>query len=142
MKNNVLRNSVIAGALCAFIAVPSFIQAANILPIPARDAKPTLTNSEYSHWSKQYIEQLLKSYDVESIFKGKDLEDFIKEEDYKNIVRLVIDKEYDGSPDAMTREAVVYDLVKIWAQKTGQDLDNIAVIEMLIYSDTDKIDAK
>lgn len=142
MKNNVLRNTIISGALCMFIAIPSFAQAANAQPILTKDAKPILINYEYKHWAKTYIEQLSKNYNVEAIFKGKDLEDYIKEEDYKNIVRLVIDKEYDGAPDAMTREAVVYDLIKIWAQKTGQDLDNIAVIQMVIYSDTNEIDPK
>ncbi|HHW00425.1 MAG TPA: hypothetical protein GXX36_12830 [Clostridiaceae bacterium] len=141
-KNNVFRNAVVAGTLCAFIAVPSFVQAANIRPILAEDVKPIIIYGQYNHWSKPYIEKLLKNYNVESIFKDKDLESYIKEEEYKNIVKLVIDEEYDGSPDAMTREAVVYDLMKLWAKKTGQDLDNIAVIQMLIYSDTDKIDAK
>jgi len=142
MKTHVLRNAIITGTLCAFIAIPSVTQAANIQPALAKDAKPILINSEYKHWSKTYIEQLSKSYNVEPIFRGKDLEDYIKEEDYKNIVRLVIDQEYDRSPDAMTREAVVYDLVRIWAQKTGQNLDDIMVIQMLIYTDTEKIDAK
>ena len=30
----------------------------------------------------------------------------------------------------------------MWAQKTGRDLESIPVIKMLIYSDTDSIDAK
>lgn len=42
----------------------------------------------------------------------------------------------------MTREAIVHELTKIWAEKTGQDLDEIATIKMIIYSDTDQIDAK
>ena len=53
-----------------------------------------------------------------------------------------MDAEYNGAPDAMTREAVVYELMKVWAEKTGQDLDQIATIKMIIYSDTEQFDPK
>ncbi len=143
MKKNALRNTVITGALCVFLAAPSFVQAANMQIISADDiAKPIPISYQYKHWAMPYIERLSENYDVESIFEGKGLEDYITEEDYINIVRLTIDKEYDRKPDAMTREAVVYDLMKIWAEKTGQDLDDIAVILMLIYTDTHEIDPK
>lgn len=90
------------------------------------------------HWSQVFIDQLSKDYNVESIFSEKDLNTAIKAEDYQNIVRMVLDAEYNGTPDAMTREAVVYELMKIWADKTGQNLDEIATIRMIIYSDTEK----
>ena len=137
-----LKNSIIAGALCTVLTVPLFAQAASIQPIPADAIKAAPISYKLKHWSETYIDQLSKNHDVDFVFKGKNLNAPIKLEDFQSLVKLIIDEEYVGTPDSLAREAVVYELAKIWAEKTGKDLDNIAVIKMIIYSDTGKIDAK
>jgi hypothetical protein len=94
------------------------------------------------HWAKAYTDQLSSRYAVDSVFKGKDLDAAASMQDFQSLVRLVFDKDYKGVPDSMSREAIVHEFTRLWAEKTGQKLDDIAVIKMLIYSDTDKIDAK
>jgi len=35
--------------------------------------------------------------------------------EFQKIVQLVLDEKYEGSPDKMTREAVVHEFAQIWA---------------------------
>lgn len=95
-----------------------------------------------NHWAEFYLDNLSDNSVVEKIFKGKDLNSVITLEDFQNLVKLVIDKQYNDRPDSITREAVVHELTEIWADKTGRDLDRIPVIKMLIYSDTEEINVK
>jgi len=142
MKNNILKNTIIAGTLCTVLVVPSFANEMTVRPISAEDIVVIPINYTYSHWSEAYIDQLSRNYAVESVFQNKDLNAAITVDDFQNLIRLTIDKEYDVTPDSMAREVVVHELTKIWAQKTGQDLDQIATIKMIIYPDTHDIDAK
>ncbi|PKM51401.1 MAG: hypothetical protein CVV02_07290 [Firmicutes bacterium HGW-Firmicutes-7] len=141
MKYNILRNTIITGTLCAVLVFPSFAQDANA-PILVERAEVIPISYVKDHWSIIYIDQLLDKHDVQTIFNNKELNAFISIEDFKTIVKLIIDEAYDSEPEAMTREAVVYELAKIWADKTDQNLENIPVIKMLIYPDTNEIDAK
>lgn len=142
MKKNILRNTIIAGALSTVLVVPSLAQNANILPISTKDVEIIPISYKFDHWAEIHKEKLLSSYDVESIFKDKDFNAAITLEDFKNLVKLSINQEYDKGPDEVTREAVVYELTKIWAEKTGKNLETVPVIKMLIYPDTDQIDTK
>ena len=81
-------------------------------PLQSKDLQTTSIGYEIKHWSRQYIDQLLENYDVESIFFEKDLNEAIKKEDFQNLVKLVIDKDYDRCPDTTSREAVVHELTK------------------------------
>jgi len=141
MRKKIIGSTILTVALSSVLIIPSLGQTTQVTPISAEDAK-IIPISYRMHWSQVFIDQLSKDYNVESIFSEKDLNTAIKAEDYQNIVRMVLDAEYNGTPDAMTREAVVYELMKIWADKTGQNLDEIATIRMIIYSDTEKIDPK
>ncbi|HOJ12727.1 MAG TPA: BsuPI-related putative proteinase inhibitor, partial [Clostridiales bacterium] len=141
-KSKLAKNTIITGALCTALIIPAFVQGVDILSASAKDAKVVPIYYKLSHWADTYIEQLSEKYGVESIFKDKNLEAYITLEDFQNIVRLVINEEYSGAPDTLTREAVVYELAKMWSEETGQVLDQIPVIKMIIYSDTDKIDMK
>jgi len=136
-----IKNTIVAGVLCAALTVPSFVHGAKAEYISAEDAK-TIAASQRVHWAEGYIAQLSENYEVGSIFEGKDLNAAITLQDFKKMVQLVIDKGYDGAPDSLDREAVVHELVRIWADKTGQDLDDIAIIMMTFYTDTEKIDPK
>jgi len=142
MKNNLLRNTIIAGTLCTILTVPSFVQGTKLAPALTGFSEIIPISYKYNHWSEAYLEQLSKNYDINPVFKDKNLDAAISLEDFQYLVKLIVDEEYDSAPDSMAREAVVYELAKIWAKKTGQDLESIPVIKMLIYSDTDKIDAK
>ena len=137
MRKKIIGSTILTVALSSALIIPSLGQTTQVTPISAEDAK-IIPISYRMHWSQVFIDQLSKDYNVESIFSEKDLNTAIKAEDYQNIVRMVLDAEYNGTPDAMTREAVVYELMKIWADKTGQNLDEIATIRMIIYSDTEK----
>lgn len=141
-KNKLIVSTVITGALCTALVMPSFAFGTNSLPVAAYNSEIIPISYKYNHWAEMYIEQLSEKYNVDSIFKDKDLEAYITEEDFLKIVKLVFDEEYDGAPDALTREAIVYELAKIWAQKTNQSLDEIVVIQMIFYEDTAEIDAK
>lgn len=142
MRNSLLRNTIIAGVLCTTLITPAFAQEMRVQSMAGKDMEVIPMSAELNHWAETYIERLSQNYDVESVFKGKNLNGAIEVQDFQKLVQMTIDKEYNGAPDSMAREAVVHELTRIWAEKTGQELDNIAVIKMLIYSDTDQIDAK
>jgi len=141
MRRKIIGSTFLSVALSSMLIVPSFGQDVEVRPVSAV-GNEIIPISYQMHWSQVFIDQLSKDYDTDSIFGGKDLNTAVEAEDYQNIVRIVLDAEYKGAPDTMTREAVVYELMKIWADKTGQDLDQIATIRMIIYSDTDQIDPK
>lgn len=141
-KNKLIIGTVITGALCTALIMPSFAFEFKFSPVSAKNIEIVPISYKYNHWAEMYLEQLSTKYNVESVFKDKDLEAYITEEDFLNIVRLVFNEEYDGAPDALTREAIVHEFVKIWAQETNQNLDEIAVIQMIFYADTDEIDPK
>lgn len=92
------------------------------------------------HWAEVYVEILSENHGVENLFRNKDLNQPITVEDFQELVRLVLAEDYNGRPAAVSREALVHELVTIWADKTGQDLQRIPVIEMLIYEDTAEIE--
>ncbi len=94
------------------------------------------------HWAQKYIDELALEYDLSPVFKDKDLNSYISLEDFQKTVRLVFDEEYEGTPDSELREAIVYEFTKLWADKSGLNLDEIMTIKMIIFTDTDKIDAK
>lgn len=94
------------------------------------------------HWSQKYIDELSLKHDISPIFNGKNLNAFITAEDFQKAIRLFIDEDYEGIPDSVAREAIVYEFTRLWASKAGTSLDEIMTIQMLIYVDTDKIDAK
>ena len=136
MKNKLLRNTILTVAVSSAIAAPAFAQ--NIKPISADEVVPI--NYTFTHWAESYVEQLKVKFAVEGIYKDKNLNDYITAEDFNNIVKLTIDDEYESMPESITREAIVYELTKIWAEKAGKDLDKLPIIKMLIYSDTGDID--
>ena len=142
MNKNILRNTIIAGALSTVMVVPSLAQNINVVPISIKEGEVIPISYKMDHWAQIHKEKLLSNYGAESIFKNKDLNDSIAAEDFKKLIQLSISQEYDKEPDGVTREAIVYELTKIWAEKTGKNLDTVPVVKMLIYPDTDKIDIK
>ena len=137
MKNKLLKNIILTVAISSLVAIPVFAQ--NIKLISAQDIIPI--SHVFKHWAESYAEKLSVNYDLEDIFKDKDLDDHISAEDFKNAVNLTIDKDYADTPQ-VTRELIVNELAKIWAEKTGSNLENIPIVMMLVYSDTDDIDAE
>lgn len=95
-----------------------------------------------SHWSQSFLDELAINYTLDSLFMDKNLDEYITPEDFQLAVRLIIDGEYDHTPDSVLRETIVYEFTQLWANKTGKDLDKTMTIKMRIYADTDKIDAK
>lgn len=142
MKNNLFSKIIITGALCIALVVPSYAKNVDIQPILAEKVEIIPISYNIGHWSQMYIDQLSGNHNVETVFKNRDVNSEIVLEDFTNLVRLVLDEEYDGVPDALTREALVHELVEIWAQKSAKDLTSIPVVDMLIYADTEKIDVK
>lgn len=142
MKHKILRNTIVAGSLSAMLIVPSLAQELNVRPISAKEPAVLPIRYELKHWSETFINQLSSQYDVGSIFTDKDFNDSITSEDFQKLIQTTIDKEYVYVSEETTRESIVYELTKIWAEKTGKELETIPVIKMLIYSDTDQIDIK
>lgn len=138
MKNKLIKNTIMTVAVSTAIAVLAFAQ--NIKPVLAKDINFVPINYAFNHWAETYLDKLSANYDVEEIYKDKNLNDYIFTEDFKNIVKLTIDKDYENLPESVSREAMVHELTKIWAEKTGKELDKIPIIKMLIYSDTENID--
>src|SRR5690554_106136 len=103
---------------------------------------PLFMETANAHWAETDIAYLSRNYELGSVFTDRDLDDSIRIEDFQYLVGEVLDIKYDGVPDAITREALVYELSKIWAEQAGRDLETVPVIMMLIYSDTDEIDLK
>ncbi len=110
------------------------------MPISAPEITPI--SSKIQHWAQTYVAQLSEQYDIDSVFANKDLNAFITTEDFQTLVKLILDDKYNSAPDSTSREAVVYELTKVWAEKTGNDLDLIPTIKMIIYADTDQINPK
>ena len=94
------------------------------------------------HWAEVYVEILSENHGVENLFRNKDLNQPITVENFQELVRLVLAEDYNGRPAAVSREALVHELVTIWADITGQDLYRIPVIKMLIYEDTAEIESE
>jgi hypothetical protein len=140
MKKYFIKTTLIAGALCVVATSPIFAQEPQLISAPITEVIPISTVN--NHWSKIYVEQLISKFEVQTVFDNKDLNSTITMEDFINIVKLAIDPEYKGEPESLSREAIVSELTKIWAGKTGKNLDDIAVIKMIIYADRDKIDGK
>ncbi|ABN52424.1 MAG TPA: hypothetical protein DEF39_08810 [Hungateiclostridium thermocellum] len=142
MKRKVIQTCIFPVALASVLTTTSFAQSAEIVPVSAKDVEVVPISYQIKHWSEVFIDQLSKDYDVKDVFDGKNLNSTIEVKDFQNLVRVVLDKDYDGSPDSLSREAVVHELMKIWADKTGKNLDEIAIIEMLIYTDLSQVDEK
>jgi hypothetical protein len=79
MRNRVLRNALLAGALCAILMVPSFAMGTDVWPVSNVNDDIVPIGLGAHHWSKVYIDQLSESYNVASIFDGKVLDDAIAE---------------------------------------------------------------
>ena len=109
-----------------------------VLSVPV-SADTMLIMSRPGHWAQKYIDELALEHDIGSVFKDVDLNGYITVEDFQKTVRLIIDENYEGAPDSLLREAVVYEFPRLWAEKTGTSLDEIMVIQMIVYDDTDKI---
>lgn len=132
MKKGILSLTV-AFVLLLLLAFPAFAQ---------NGGAPLLIATRKSHWAQDYVDDLASKHNIDSVFKDKNLDAPIAIEDFQSLVRLVIDENYSGAPDSTLREAVVYECARIWAEKTGQDLDQLVIIQMAPYTDTDLLDSK
>jgi len=94
------------------------------------------------HWSQTYLDYLEEKYDIGAFFSERNLDTFISVDDFASLVKLTIDENYDRVPDSATREAIVYECARIWAYKTGQDLDQLVIIQIAPYTDADQLDSK
>jgi len=129
-------------AVISVFTATSFAQTADITLLSVEKPDVVTISYQMKHWSEPFVNQLSENYNANEMFEGKNLNSAIEAKDFQNLVRLVLDKDYDGTPDSVTREAVVHELMKIWAEKTGKDLDKVPVIRMLIYVDLDQVDIK
>ncbi len=134
MKNKIIIN-IVTVLLLTVLVLPGLAYGdtdVSIMPI----------SMEYNHWADKYVDQLDMEYEMEDFFKDKDLNAKISPEDFENLVQKTLKEDFEYMEEIITRERAVFEFTKIWAEKTGQDLDNIATIKMIIYADTEEIDAK
>lgn len=138
MKNILLRKIIIS-TLCTAL-IPSLSLSANAQNLYSKDLEVIPIYYKLGHWSEKFVDQLSQKYEVETVLKDKDLNATITLEEFQKLIILTIDKEYSSKPDALTREAIVDEITRIWAAKTGVVLEEIMTIKMIIYSDTVQID--
>lgn len=132
-----MRKSILS-LIIAFVLILS-----TAVPVLAQDKdSDLLTAPDKRHWSQSYVDDLASRHDIDSIFKDKSLDAPIAVEDFGKLIRLVIDEDYQASPESTLREAVVYECARIWAEQTGRDLDQVFIIQIAPYNDTDKMDSK
>ncbi|MDF2822213.1 MAG: hypothetical protein K0R15_2661 [Clostridiales bacterium] len=141
MKNILLRKIILTGTLCTAIIIPTIAQGANAQSILSKDLEVSPIYYKVNHWSDNFLNELSQKYEVEAVFKDKDLNATITMEDFQQLIKLTLDTEYSNKPDALTREAIVHEMTKIWALKTENNLDEIMTIKMIIYPDTGEIDS-
>ena len=92
------------------------------------------------HWAQPFVDKIINKYDVQDFFEQKDLNETIRVDDFVELVKRTINPEYDGELSSISRESVVYEATKIWAALTNNNLDEMPIIKMLIYSDTTDIE--
>ncbi|MBG0765543.1 MAG: hypothetical protein H0S78_11830, partial [Tissierellales bacterium] len=134
MKNKIL-NKILVVLLLTILVIPGVAYGEEdytIMPI----------SIEYTHWADKYIDTLNLEYNTEEFFENKDLDDEISTEDLVFLIQNTLKDDFEYNQEEITREKAVYEFTKIWAQKTEQNLDEIATIKMIIYADTEKIDAE
>jgi len=132
VKKNIL-SLILVFIILMSLSVPALAQNGDVIPIMAVIER---------HWSQNYVDDLASDYDIDSVFMDKSLDSHITLEDFTDLVRLAIDEDYDGIPDSVAREAVIYECARIWAEQTGKSLDQLPIIKMTLYSDQDKLDSK
>ena len=71
MKNKLLSNAVIAGALCMALSVPSFVLGAEVLPVSAEDKRIVPISHELKHWAEMYVDRLSEGFDIEPVYNDK-----------------------------------------------------------------------
>jgi len=134
MKNKIFK-SVIAVLIITILVFPGLAygdEDNSIIPI----------SFEYNHWADKYVDKLNMEYEMDDLFKEKGLDDRISTEDFVSLIQKTLKEDFKYNEELITREKAVFEFTKIWAEKTDQDLDNIATIKMIIYADTEEIDAK
>jgi len=132
MINKITKNILIILLLSTLI-VPSLAfgeENSSIMPI----------SLEYNHWADKYVDSVNMDYEMGEIFKDRDLNKEIPYEDFIYLVKHTLKEDFEYGNEEITREKAVYEFTKIWAEKTNQNLNEIATIKMIIYSDTEKID--
>lgn len=92
------------------------------------------------HWATAHVQALEDVEGIATVFDGRDFGATIDASTFEKLTGLVFGSEHAVTPDAMTREAVVHEMTRIWAEISGLELETIPVIKMLIYSDTEQID--
>lgn len=137
MKKKIIKNIIIVGVLCSVIIMPIFAEVGSTGFTKNAEIIPVSYTA--SHWAEEYVKKVINAYDVELIFENKDLNALISAEEFQNLISLTIDKDYTNILKSMTREEAVNELVHIWADKTGNKVEEIPTIEMVIYADTEEI---
>ena len=143
MKNKIIRN-IVTILLLMTLALPGLAYGdtdVSIMPISS-DVSIIPISSELSHWADKYVKQLNNDYEMQDFFKDKDLNDNISLDDFEKLIQKTLKKDFEYKEEKVTREKAVYEFTKIWAEKTEQNLDEIATIKMVIYADTEKIDSE
>ncbi len=96
----------------------------------------------HEHWAQNVVIELSKNPNFRNLLNNKNLNSIITLEDFQKAVKILIDEKYAGNADSTTREAVTAELVNIWSQKTGINLNKVPVLKMIFYSDFSDIDSK
>jgi hypothetical protein len=61
MNKNILRNTIIAGALSTMMVVPSLAQNINVVPISIKEGEVIPISYKMDHWAQIHKEKLLST---------------------------------------------------------------------------------
>lgn len=126
------------------IIMTGILTASSIIPVFAGSTHERLPlialETEKVHWAQQYVEELRENYSIADILENKDLNQAITMEALKQLIRATVDEGFSKNLDKVTREAVVNLMMEIWADATGESLEELMIPMILIYNDTEEID--
>lgn len=130
MKNKI-KKTIAAGTIAVFLAIPGVAVTNDIMLI-----------SHPTHWAQNVVIELSENSQFRNLLNNKNLNSTITLEDFQKAVKILIDEKYEGNADSTTREAVTGELVRIWSQKTGTNLNEVPILKKLFYSDFSDIASK
>ncbi|HZJ76708.1 MAG TPA: S-layer homology domain-containing protein [Oscillospiraceae bacterium] len=137
MKKKTIKNIIVVGILFSIVTMSVFAEVEGPGDLEDKKIIPII-HTEF-HWADEYVQKVINTYGVESIFEDRDLNDILSAKEFQNLISLTIDEDYTNILESMTREEVVNELVYTWANKTGNKVEEIPTIKMIVYADMEEI---
>lgn len=131
---SIFRKTLATASVAALLAVPAF----------ATDYVKTIMviSPNPVHWAQEVVMELEDKYNLKDLFTKENLDSVIEPSAFEEAIQAVINADYQGQPEALTREAIVHELVNVWSQETGIDSSRVPIVKMLFYKDMEKAESQ